>query len=50
VIAAHGQRAAFDPVRVAAYIAVAVAAGLLFLAGTTVYEWMWPKPAAPSRN
>ena len=34
-------------VRVAAYVAVAVAAGLLFLAGATVYELMWPKPAVP---
>ena len=30
--------------RLAAYLAVAIAAGLLFLAGATVYELMWPRP------
>jgi len=34
-------------VRVAAYVALAVAAGLLFLAGATVYELMWPRPVVP---
>jgi len=33
--------------RLVAYVAVAVAAGLLFLAGATVYELMWPKPVVP---
>ena len=33
--------------RLAAYVAVAVAAGLFFLAGATVYELMWPKPVVP---
>jgi hypothetical protein len=37
-------------VRVVAYIAVAVAAGLLFLAGATVYQLMWPRPVVPSRK
>jgi hypothetical protein len=31
----------------AAYLAVALAAGLLFLAGATVYELMWPRPVVP---
>jgi hypothetical protein len=35
-------------VRFAAYVAVAVAAGLLFLAGATVYELMWPRPVVPT--
>ena len=33
--------------RVAAYVAVVVAAGLLFLAGASVYALMWPKPVVP---
>jgi hypothetical protein len=33
--------------RLAAYLAVALAAGLLFLAGATFYELMWPSPAVP---
>jgi hypothetical protein len=33
--------------RLVAYVAVAVAAGLLFLAGATVYELMWPRPVVP---
>jgi hypothetical protein len=33
--------------RVVAYLAVVIAAGLLFLAGTTVYELMWPRPVVP---
>ena len=33
--------------RLAAYIAVVVAAGLLFLAGASVYALMWPKPVVP---
>jgi len=35
-------------VRFAAYVAVAVAAALLFLAGATVYELMWPRPVVPT--
>jgi hypothetical protein len=35
-------------VRFAAYGGVAVAAGLLFLAGATVYELMWPRPVVPT--
>jgi len=31
----------------AAYIAVVVAVGLLFLAGASVYALMWPKPVVP---
>jgi hypothetical protein len=34
-------------IRLVAYVAVAIAAGLLFLAGATVYELMWPRPVAP---
>jgi putative tryptophan/tyrosine transport system substrate-binding protein len=30
-----------------AYVAVVVAAGLLFLAGASVYALMWPKPVVP---
>jgi hypothetical protein len=30
--------------RLVAYVAVAIAAGLLFLAGATFYELMWPRP------
>ena len=33
--------------RIAAYVAVVVAAGLLFLAGASVYALMWPKPVVP---
>ena len=29
-------------IRLVAYVAVAIAAGLLLLAGATVYELMWP--------
>ena len=41
-----------DPVRsiltrLIAYVAVVITAGLLFLAGATVYELMWPKPVVP---
>ena len=31
--------------RLVAYVAVAIATGLLFLAGATVYELMWPRPS-----
>ena len=34
-------------IRLVAYLAVAIAAGLLFLAGATVYELMWPRPVVP---
>jgi hypothetical protein len=34
-------------VRLVAYLAVAIAAGLLFLAGATVYQLMWPRPVVP---
>jgi hypothetical protein len=33
--------------RLVAYVAVVIAAGLLFLAGATVYELMWPRPVVP---
>ena len=33
--------------RLVAYLAVAIAAGLLFLAGATVHELMWPRPVVP---
>ena len=33
--------------RVAAYVGVMVAAGLLFLAAMSVYQMMWPKPVVP---
>ena len=33
--------------RLVAYLAVAIAVGLLFLAGATVYQLMWPKPVVP---
>jgi hypothetical protein len=33
--------------RLVACVAVAIAAGLLFLAGATVYELMWPRPVIP---
>ena len=34
-------------IRIVAYVAVAIAAGLLVLAGATVYQLMWPKPVVP---
>jgi len=34
-------------IRLVAYVAVVIAAGLLFLAGATVYEVMWPRPVVP---
>jgi hypothetical protein len=34
-------------IRLVAYVAVAVAAGLLILAGATVCELMWPRPVVP---
>ena len=34
-------------VRLVAYLAVAIAAGLLFLAGATVYQMTWPRPVVP---
>jgi hypothetical protein len=34
-------------IRLVVYVAVAIAAGLLFLAVATVYELMWPKPVVP---
>jgi len=34
-------------IRLVAYVAVAIAAALLFLAGATVYELMWPRPIVP---
>jgi hypothetical protein len=33
--------------RLVAYLAVVIAVGLLFLAGATVYELMWPRPVVP---
>ena len=33
--------------RLVAYLAVVIAFGLLFLAGASVYELMWPKPVVP---
>jgi len=33
--------------RLAAYVGVVVAAGLLFLAALSVYQMMWPKPVVP---
>jgi len=33
--------------RLVAYIAVVIAAGLLFLAGVSVYKLMWPRPVVP---
>ena len=35
-------------IRLVAYVAVAIAAGLLFLAVATVYELMWPRPLSLS--
>jgi hypothetical protein len=37
-------------IRLVAYVAVAIAAGLLFLAGATVYELMRRGPWSPSRK
>jgi hypothetical protein len=34
--------------RLVAYLSIAIAAGLLFLAGATVYELMWPRPVVPT--
>jgi hypothetical protein len=34
-------------IQLVAYVAVAIAARLLFLAAATVYELMWPKPVVP---
>jgi hypothetical protein len=33
--------------RLVAYVAVVIAAGLLFLAGATVYAIVWPTPVVP---
>ena len=33
--------------RLVAYVAVVIAVGLLFLAGATVYQLMWPRPVVP---
>jgi len=33
--------------RLVAYVAVLIAVGLLFLAGATIYEVMWPRPVVP---
>jgi hypothetical protein len=33
--------------RLVAYVTVAIAIGLLFLAGASVYELMWPRPVVP---
>jgi hypothetical protein len=33
--------------RLVAYLAVAIAVGLLFLAGASVYQLMWPRPVVP---
>jgi hypothetical protein len=33
--------------RLVAYLAVVIAALLLFLAGATVYQLMWPRPVVP---
>jgi len=33
--------------RLVAYVAVVIAAGLLFLAGATVYQLIWPRPVVP---
>jgi hypothetical protein len=34
-------------IRLVAYVAVVITAGLLFLAGATIYELMWPRPVVP---
>jgi len=36
--------------RLVAYVALVIAAGLLFLAGATVYELMWPRRSAVLTN
>jgi hypothetical protein len=33
--------------RLVAYVAVVIAAGLIFLAKATVYQLSWPKPVIP---
>ena len=33
--------------RLVAYVAIVIAAGLLFLAGASVYQLMWPRPVVP---
>jgi hypothetical protein len=33
--------------RLAAYVGLVVAAGLVFLAAMSVYQMMWPKPVVP---
>jgi len=33
--------------RLVAYVAVVIAVALLFLAGASVYELMWPRPVVP---
>jgi hypothetical protein len=33
--------------RLVAYVALVIAAGLLFLAGATVYQLLWPRPVVP---
>ena len=33
--------------RLVAYVTVAIAIGLLFLAGASVYKLMWPRPVVP---
>ena len=33
--------------QLAAYVAVVVTAGLLFLAGMSAYQMTWPKPVVP---
>ena len=33
--------------QLAAYVAVVVTAALLFLAGVSMYQMMWPKPVVP---
>jgi hypothetical protein len=45
--ARHGAMLHWILPRLAAYVAVVVAAGLLFLAGASVYALMWPKPVVP---
>jgi len=34
--------------RLVAYVAVVIAFGLLFLAGASVYQLMWPGPLIPA--
>jgi len=33
--------------RLVAYVAVLIAIGLVFLAGASVYQVMWPRPVVP---